>query len=196
MASLPLCLSLSACRSVCAVVRARAHTARRSRRSSGSPSSRRGICCGLPFSLSLSLSLSPSLARSRPLCRCSGRCCSQRSLPSSRCRCVCHRAAVAAGTEVGKKAKALMAAGALVGDDIVIGIIKDRIQVSIPAQPLGALPPPTSFSLPDSLVLFSVSCVSLSLCLSVSLCATGAGLRHRVHPRRFPAHARTGEGAR
>lgn len=38
-------------------------------------------------------------------------------------------AAVGAGTEVGKKAKALMAAGALVGDDIVIGIIKDRIQV-------------------------------------------------------------------
>ena len=38
------------------------------------------------------------------------------------------RAAVAAGTEVGKKAKALMAAGALVGDDIVIGIIKDRIK--------------------------------------------------------------------
>eukprot|EP01043_Picozoa_sp_COSAG02_P045876 COSAG02_NODE_4238_length_5598_cov_1.502637_3_plen_301_part_00 len=38
------------------------------------------------------------------------------------------RAAVAAGTEVGKKAQALMKAGALVGDDIVIGIIKDRIQ--------------------------------------------------------------------
>ena len=37
------------------------------------------------------------------------------------------RAAVSAGTEVGKKAKALMAAGALVGDDIVIGIIQDRI---------------------------------------------------------------------
>jgi len=37
------------------------------------------------------------------------------------------RAAVAAKTEVGMKAKALMAAGALVGDDIVIGIIKDRI---------------------------------------------------------------------
>ena len=38
------------------------------------------------------------------------------------------RAAVGAGTEVGKKAQALMKAGALVGDDIVIGIIKDRIQ--------------------------------------------------------------------
>jgi len=37
------------------------------------------------------------------------------------------RAAVAAGTEVGKKASALMKAGALVGDDVVIGIIKDRI---------------------------------------------------------------------
>ena len=38
------------------------------------------------------------------------------------------RVAVAAETEIGKKAKDLMAAGALVGDDIVIGIIKDRIQ--------------------------------------------------------------------
>eukprot|EP01047_Picozoa_sp_COSAG01_P048154 COSAG01_NODE_4665_length_4837_cov_1.976361_6_plen_104_part_00 len=38
------------------------------------------------------------------------------------------RAAVAAGTEVGKQAKALMAAGKLVGDDIVIGIISDRIK--------------------------------------------------------------------
>ena len=38
------------------------------------------------------------------------------------------RAAVAEGTEIGKKAKGLMAAGKLVGDDIVIGIIKDRIQ--------------------------------------------------------------------
>ena len=37
------------------------------------------------------------------------------------------RAAVAAGTETGKKAEALMKSGALVGDDIVIGIIKDRI---------------------------------------------------------------------
>ena len=36
------------------------------------------------------------------------------------------REAVAAGTEIGLKAKDLMAAGALVGDDIVIGIIKDR----------------------------------------------------------------------
>ena len=33
---------------------------------------------------------------------------------------------VSAGTEVGLKAKGLMAAGKLVGDDIVIGIIKDR----------------------------------------------------------------------
>ena len=31
------------------------------------------------------------------------------------------RAAVAAGTEVGKQAKALMVAGKLVGDDVVIG---------------------------------------------------------------------------
>ena len=38
------------------------------------------------------------------------------------------RAAVGAGTEVGKKAQALMKVGALVGDDIVIGIIKDRIK--------------------------------------------------------------------
>merc|ERR1719444_482258 len=38
------------------------------------------------------------------------------------------RAAVAAGTEVGKKAKAVMAAGGLVSDDIVVGIIRDRIK--------------------------------------------------------------------
>jgi len=38
------------------------------------------------------------------------------------------RAAVASGTEVGLKAKAVMAAGGLVSDDIVIGIIADRIE--------------------------------------------------------------------
>ncbi|MBR1739294.1 MAG: adenylate kinase [Ruminococcus sp.] len=37
------------------------------------------------------------------------------------------RAAVKAGTEYGLKAKAAMEAGALVSDDIVIGILKDRI---------------------------------------------------------------------
>ncbi|MFZ4125813.1 MAG: adenylate kinase [Rickettsiales bacterium] len=37
------------------------------------------------------------------------------------------RAAVAAGTELGKKAKAVMDAGALVSDDIMIGIIRDAI---------------------------------------------------------------------
>jgi len=38
------------------------------------------------------------------------------------------REAVAAGTEVGLKAKAVMESGGLVSDDIVIGIIKDRIK--------------------------------------------------------------------
>lgn len=38
------------------------------------------------------------------------------------------RAAVANQTEVGKAAQALMKAGDLVGDDIVVGIIRDRIQ--------------------------------------------------------------------
>lgn len=37
------------------------------------------------------------------------------------------RAAVAAGTEVGRKAKALMDAGALVPDEVVIGIVSERI---------------------------------------------------------------------
>lgn len=37
------------------------------------------------------------------------------------------RAAVAAGSEIGLKAKAVMEAGGLVSDDIVIGIISDRI---------------------------------------------------------------------
>src|SRR5215475_5509712 len=38
------------------------------------------------------------------------------------------RAAVASGSEIGKKAKAVMEAGQLVSDEIVIGIIADRIQ--------------------------------------------------------------------
>lgn len=38
------------------------------------------------------------------------------------------RAAVAAQSEVGKKAQAVMKAGGLVSDDIVVGIIRDRIQ--------------------------------------------------------------------
>jgi len=38
------------------------------------------------------------------------------------------RAAVAAGTEIGLKAKAIMDAGELVPDDIVVGIIRDRIE--------------------------------------------------------------------
>jgi adenylate kinase len=37
------------------------------------------------------------------------------------------RAAVAAGTEQGKRAKAVMEAGKLVSDDIVVGIISDRL---------------------------------------------------------------------
>src|SRR5215471_16905992 len=37
------------------------------------------------------------------------------------------RAAVAAGTPVGRKAKDVMAAGGLVPDEIVVGIISDRI---------------------------------------------------------------------
>jgi len=37
------------------------------------------------------------------------------------------RAAVAAGSEIGKKAKAVMDAGQLVSDEIVVGIISDRI---------------------------------------------------------------------
>src|SRR5258708_986365 len=37
------------------------------------------------------------------------------------------RAAVAAGTPIGLKAKAIMNSGALVSDDIVVGIINDRI---------------------------------------------------------------------
>lgn len=38
------------------------------------------------------------------------------------------RAAVAAGTPVGQKAKAVMEAGGLVSDEIVIGIVADRIE--------------------------------------------------------------------
>ncbi|WP_050523024.1 adenylate kinase [Pseudorhodobacter wandonensis] len=37
------------------------------------------------------------------------------------------RAAVAAGTEAGKQAKAVMSAGGLVSDDIVLAILKDRM---------------------------------------------------------------------
>jgi len=49
--------------------------------------------------------------------------------------CLCHlatgdmlRAAVASGSEIGKKAKAIMDAGQLVPDDVVIGIIQDAIK--------------------------------------------------------------------
>ncbi|HAN54982.1 MAG TPA: adenylate kinase, partial [Betaproteobacteria bacterium] len=38
------------------------------------------------------------------------------------------RAAIAAGTEMGKAAKAVMDAGQLVSDDIIIGLVKDRIK--------------------------------------------------------------------
>lgn len=37
------------------------------------------------------------------------------------------RAAVAAGTEIGRKAKAVMEAGQLVSDDIVIGVVSERL---------------------------------------------------------------------
>eukprot|EP00581_Thalassiosira_minuscula_P039250 CAMPEP_0184463384 /NCGR_PEP_ID=MMETSP0740-20130409/52130_1 /TAXON_ID=385413 /ORGANISM="Thalassiosira miniscula, Strain CCMP1093" /LENGTH=79 /DNA_ID=CAMNT_0026837585 /DNA_START=11 /DNA_END=247 /DNA_ORIENTATION=- len=37
------------------------------------------------------------------------------------------RAAVKAGTELGKQAKTAMDAGALVSDDIVIGLIRERL---------------------------------------------------------------------
>ncbi|MGE0230458.1 MAG: adenylate kinase [Flavobacteriaceae bacterium] len=37
------------------------------------------------------------------------------------------RAAVKAGTEIGRKAKAVMESGGLVSDDIVIGVVSDRI---------------------------------------------------------------------
>lgn len=47
---------------------------------------------------------------------------------------VCHlatgdmlRAAVAAGTEIGRQAKAIMDAGQLVPDDVIVGIIKDAV---------------------------------------------------------------------
>ena len=38
------------------------------------------------------------------------------------------RAAVKAGTPVGKQAKAIMDAGKLVSDDVVVGIVADRIE--------------------------------------------------------------------
>ena len=38
------------------------------------------------------------------------------------------RAAVAAGTELGRQAKAVMDSGALVSDDIIIGLVKERIE--------------------------------------------------------------------
>jgi len=38
------------------------------------------------------------------------------------------RAAVAAGTELGKQAKSIMDSGGLVSDDIIIGLVKDRLE--------------------------------------------------------------------
>ena len=40
------------------------------------------------------------------------------------------RAAVAAGTEMGRKAKAVMESGGLVSDELVVSIIKDRVQAA------------------------------------------------------------------
>jgi len=40
------------------------------------------------------------------------------------------RAAVKAGTELGKKAKTIMDAGGLVPDDVIIGLVKERIKES------------------------------------------------------------------
>ncbi len=37
------------------------------------------------------------------------------------------RAAVAEGTELGRRAQAIMASGALVGDDIIIGVVRERL---------------------------------------------------------------------
>jgi len=37
------------------------------------------------------------------------------------------RAAVKAGTELGKKAQGIMAAGGLVSDEIIIGLVKERL---------------------------------------------------------------------
>ncbi len=54
---------------------------------------------------------------------------------AARENCLCHlatgdmlRAAVKAGTEMGKKAKSIMDAGQLVGDDVVVGIISEAIR--------------------------------------------------------------------
>ena len=38
------------------------------------------------------------------------------------------RAAVKAGTELGKKAKTIMDAGGLMPDDVIIGLVKERIK--------------------------------------------------------------------
>ena len=54
------------------------------------------------------------------------------------------RAAVAAGTELGLRAKAVMDAGDLVGDDIMIGIVDERLaadDIQCPRRAAGRVSP-------------------------------------------------------
>lgn len=113
------------------------------------------------------------------------------------------RAAVAAGSDMGKKAKAVMEAGGLVSDDIVIGIIKDNIKtpecskgfildgfprtvkqaekldVMLREQNVGKIDAVIEFKVPDEILVERI-------CGRLVHAASGRSYHEKFHPPKVP----------